>query len=374
MAWRTKRWADAVLQGPRAPEEEVPAPEAEQAPPAEPVPPAEAAPPEQRPPAEAGGPPEHWLRDVRALQRGPPADWVARVRKGAPHLLERMGLRYRLGQIPPEVAAALAAAERTEAEAEAATGEPPPVIPSREVPAPEDLEAGAPRTEPRPFVPMESPRPMSREVAPAPVSRVPRAEPAPERPTGAPVSRAPAPPPSSPAPGEAPARARAPRVEPAPAEAPAREPEAPRVARERAPRVSHAPLPPSVHRAAAMPPRPAPPISRALEPEPPAPEGVTPPTGGAVLAPAPPMAAESLAYRGTHASSREPTFRPQPVLRARTEVLRVDVPVPVPMLAEREAPVWPELPEAQVSESVDGAAMLREWERLRRLDREQRGG
>ena len=140
--------------------------------------------------------------------------------------------------------------------------------------------------------------------------------------------------------------------------------------------VSRAPLPSPVERAAAMPPRPAPPVSRALEVEPPAPEGVAPPTGGAVLAPAPPMEAESLAYRGTQASSREPTFRPQPIIRARTEVLRVDVPVPVPvpMFAEREAPVWPELPEAQVSESVDGAVMLREWERLRRLEREQRGG
>jgi len=34
------------------------------------------------------GPPEHWLRDVQGRRtQGPPADWVARVRKVAPHLV-----------------------------------------------------------------------------------------------------------------------------------------------------------------------------------------------------------------------------------------------------------------------------------------------
>ncbi|MFY2562052.1 hypothetical protein ACN469_30945 [Corallococcus terminator] len=35
------------------------------------------------------GPPEHWLRDIQGRRAGgPPADWVARVRKVAPHLVE----------------------------------------------------------------------------------------------------------------------------------------------------------------------------------------------------------------------------------------------------------------------------------------------
>jgi len=34
---------------------------------------------------------------------------------------------------------------------------------------------------------------------------------------------------------------------------------------------------------------------------------------------------------------------------------------------------WPELPEPPVSESPEGAALLLHWERLLRLDREQRG-
>ncbi|MCP3059716.1 hypothetical protein LXT21_13095 [Myxococcus sp. K38C18041901] len=42
-------------------------------------------------PAVSVGPPEHWLRDAQARRAmGPPADWVARVRKVAPHLVEGM--------------------------------------------------------------------------------------------------------------------------------------------------------------------------------------------------------------------------------------------------------------------------------------------
>lgn len=382
VAWRVKRWAGSVLHGRRAPEEEGAAPEqappAEAAPPSEPVSSQEAAPPSEAPPSPEpfaegapSGPPAHWLRDVGALQRGPPADWVERVRKGAPHLLERMGLRYRLGQIPPELAASLVAVERPERESELPPGEAPSEAPS---PLPEPLEAGARRAEPRPFAPIESPLQARRELAPAPVQRAPRVAPRPERTVGAPVSRALAPPVSEPLPGEAgeaSAPARVPPEAPHP-EAPPREPEAPRVTRPRAPAVERAPLPP-VERAASMQP-PRSPVTRAPEPEPPAPE-VAAPARGAVLAPAPPLEAESLAYRAAQASSREPTFRPQPAGRARTEVLRVDVPVPV--LAPREArvaPVWPELPEAQGAESVDGSAVLREWERMRRLEREQRGG
>jgi hypothetical protein len=34
---------------------------------------------------------------------------------------------------------------------------------------------------------------------------------------------------------------------------------------------------------------------------------------------------------------------------------------------------WPELPESSSSEATDGAVLLLYWERLNRLDREQRG-
>lgn len=45
------------------------------------------------------GPPEHWLRDVQGRRaQGPPADWVARVRKVAPHLVE--GLAEPEAQLP----------------------------------------------------------------------------------------------------------------------------------------------------------------------------------------------------------------------------------------------------------------------------------
>lgn len=373
VAWRAKAWADAVLRAPHAPEEEARAPGPEQPPPAEhAAPPPEAAPPEVSPPselappAEAGpsGPPAHWVRDVGALRRGPPADWLARVRRGAPHLLERMGLRYGPGRFPPEVAAALASLVRP------GEGEVPSEAP---IPMPEPLEAGAARAEPRPFLPVQPPRQVGREAATVAIPPVPGVARAPAPPAGFPVARAPLVPPSTRAPGEAPALvARAPRMEPSP-EAGAPEVETPRAAPSRVPGVARAPMP-SVARAAAV--QPGAPFARAPELEPPpAPEA---PTGGAVLAPAPPMEVESVAYRGTQASTLEPTFPPRAFARPRTEVLRVEVPVPVPVpvpeVAALEAPVWPELPEARETESMDGPAVLREWQRLRRLEREQRGG
>ncbi|NMO19405.1 hypothetical protein HPC49_22405 [Pyxidicoccus fallax] len=44
------------------------------------------------------GPPEHWLRDIQARQKGPPEDWLDRVRQGAPGLLERS---MREAPVPP---------------------------------------------------------------------------------------------------------------------------------------------------------------------------------------------------------------------------------------------------------------------------------
>jgi hypothetical protein len=89
-----------------------------------------------------------------------------------------------------------------------------------------------------------------------------------------------------------------------------------------------------------------------------------------VLAPAPPIEAESPAYRSLQPSALEPTVRaPRAVRGVRREVLELDVRGP----PAREAHPWPELPEPQQVEVMDGEAALREWERLHRLDREQRG-
>ncbi|MBN1206804.1 MAG: hypothetical protein JXB05_18115 [Myxococcaceae bacterium] len=40
---------------------------------------------------------------------------------------------------------------------------------------------------------------------------------------------------------------------------------------------------------------------------------------------------------------------------------------------DRQSLPWPELPEPPSTESAEGAALLLQWERLGRLDREQRG-
>ena len=45
-------------------------------------------PPSPPAPPDTEGAPEHWRRLLEAKRRGPPADWVERVQRGAPHLLE----------------------------------------------------------------------------------------------------------------------------------------------------------------------------------------------------------------------------------------------------------------------------------------------
>jgi hypothetical protein len=45
---------------------------------------------------------------------------------------------------------------------------------------------------------------------------------------------------------------------------------------------------------------------------------------------------------------------------------------PMPAEARRSGP-WPDLPEPPPAESAEAGALLRQWERLGRLDREQRG-
>jgi len=66
--------------------------------------------------------------------------------------------------------------------------------------------------------------------------------------------------------------------------------------------------------------------------------------------------------------------RSWPALAEAAEPKRVTPPGadPEPFEAHRSGP-WPELPEPPPAESPEAVALLRQWERLSRLDREQRG-
>ena len=72
LARRVRGWAENVLSEPSAPQEP------------------SAAPPAGMRSEPTGIPPIHWLRDVQRLRAGPPADWMERVQKGAPHLLRSL--------------------------------------------------------------------------------------------------------------------------------------------------------------------------------------------------------------------------------------------------------------------------------------------
>ncbi len=105
-----KSWAEAVL----ADEAEPPRVEASRPEP-EPVPPRPAEPARAAGPASpvaaphgTPGPPEHWLRDIQARGGGPPSDWVARVRRGAPQWFDNL-VREGLVAPEPEEAASSAA-------------------------------------------------------------------------------------------------------------------------------------------------------------------------------------------------------------------------------------------------------------------------
>jgi hypothetical protein len=66
--------------------------------------------------------------------------------------------------------------------------------------------------------------------------------------------------------------------------------------------------------------------------------------------------------------------RSWPPLAAEAEVKRAPAPrMDSEPLEARGSGPWPELPEAPPSESAEAQAALRQWERLSRLDREQRG-
>ncbi|XXF77104.1 hypothetical protein P2318_29225 [Myxococcaceae bacterium GXIMD 01537] len=373
MAQRVKGWAGSVLHGPAAPEAGGPPPEP--APPAEAAPSAEAAPPGPgAPPAEApeAGPPEHWARDVME-RRGPPADWVARVRKGAPHLLTRLGMPTTPRRGPPEEPMSFTAPRAEVKTAPPVSPRPVPSAPVEAVAAPRP-EVGPPEPEvgaPRAVSFLAPPSGEVRPSAPAPVTGRPAPERAP-RPEGAARTWA--------AP-EVPAKKGEP-VEPATYLAPT----PPKKVAEAAALI--APVP-SVRPGATPTPRDVlqeAPLAEVGAPGAPpgrAPTGVAPPrerveeisaapapeeapvsgvTRASVLAPSLPGPVESPAYRALQASALEPAPRLQP------RAPRVEA-------APRAAHPWPELAEAEpLDDAEGGVALLREWSRQRRLDREQRGG
>ena len=117
---------------------------------------------------EEGGPPEHWQRLVQSTRRGPPADWVERVRRGAPHLLEGLELEESPPVTPERPPVAV----------------PPvpvaPVTPSRSEPVPAMGKGPSPQA--RPHVRLSRPSPPGRE---APGSVRPVRPPEPQTPVSA---------------------------------------------------------------------------------------------------------------------------------------------------------------------------------------------
>ncbi|MCP3166954.1 hypothetical protein [Myxococcus qinghaiensis] len=124
------------------------------------------------------GPPEHWLRDVQGRRpQGPPADWVARVRKVAPHLVE--GLAEQDAQLPVSEAhlsfrTRMLLASATDQDKSTAHRPAPVRDASRPAVLPEpSFHRASPRAPLEPGAPVS----MRREVSgPAPVS-APREEP-----------------------------------------------------------------------------------------------------------------------------------------------------------------------------------------------------
>lgn len=369
VARRVKAWAEAVLSPasessassapePSAGEEEAPRENTvrQDAQPSEPTP----APREAGPVGTPGGPPVHWLRDIQALQMGPPADWVARVRRGAPHLLTRVTR----GSIPPLTRAPFRPGEP---QLESRLSEPR----SRE-PVNTERNQVAPREPPsRPVVPSEPLRPeQSREPAQAEMFE-PRAivrpalvpsEIEPERPGVH----------SGLQPREMPVAAAPRSGEPA--------------------QVAHS-------RPEFIQPPPRAEVTGTAEPRLPETAAPTP-----LRAPAPEEAGswhssspstETEAPREPRVVSypwgTEPVARPSSTLeQGSADDLSPLIPAPWPELPEESEPKpspknsseaaearasgpWPQLPETPLTESPEASALLLQWERLSRLDREQRG-
>jgi len=332
VAQSLKTWAEAVLLEAGEP-----------GPPEAPVPPRAAAPrrevpaaPVPREPAReetADGPPAQWLRDVQALRGGPPADWLKHARRSAGAPVER--------PVVPE----------------------PSPLPVVEAPSEESREVEVERAEPS-LLPAEW-----KESAPRPQPlrgewpRLPRGPAGRERLEEQPVvprSEPPSPPAAAPLEPRAPLVTRPPhsselRGEPPPARSvasaePRVEAAAPALRREEpAPTPVSESVAPSAESLPSLPARRSAPaqLVEALAPLPSRPYAPV----GNVMAP---PASQALASR-----QEEPPSPAWPAL-------------PEPSSVQDHWP-WPVLPEPPSTEAADSALLLLYWERLNRLDREQRG-
>jgi hypothetical protein len=293
---------------------------------------------------DTGGPPEHWKQLLSTQRRGPPADWVERVRRGAPQLLEGLDL----GNERPESPAV----------------PPKPVLQS---PPRMPLRSGG--TPPRPEPEAHLSRPSPLPTAPREEESMPPSE----------MRRAPVPPPTTgPRAGARllrPARERGPEV-PTSATRPQEEQGSPSFPRpeESTPRVT----PPNT-REVAPPTRARGPSLRPLPETPrmertPNPAPVPRPDAGAHgdargLAPKRNTVVAPAARASLMPSEPTPRESPFPREKSRAET---SPPLDRASPSETSHP-WPEPPELPSTEPTDPLAVLRDWERLRRLEREQRG-
>ena len=335
-----------------------------------------------------------WLRDIEARRSVPVSDWVARVNRGVPRAMEEL---VRAGLVPPPApshgSGAADGMPRMPAPPAWAVPDAPRPVTRPRSPVRSEPERAEPDAHPVLPPPLESSSFVRSPPSPAPSSRAqtPRLEPeaarggpfsswsqGPETLPPFPFPAPPARPPAGAEPWSPPAPT--PRVPPLP------EPAAP---------VRRSPwddFPPfaSEERVARTPtlvPSPAPPLPDA---EPPAPEERV------RTLPAPSLQ-RNHPYRLEQDSV--PRFEPREPPRNRAfipadegpwdgahspllwrprlvEAPRPTQPVPSGPHEEPEAGFsspWPELPPAPAPESTETVVELRQWERLRRLEREQRG-
>lgn len=314
-----------------------------------------------------------WLRDIEARRSVPINDWVARVNKGAPRLMQELARAGLVPPAPPRDSVATADVSHGAPASTAAPGEPRPVVQYLSPPGADARGGGTDvRQEPTSFDATGTPR------QPA-ASALWSTEPEPTR-SGPPASW-----------GLGPENFAAFRVPPVRTPV-GTEPRAATIPSVREPPVYEPPssarrspwddLPPfaSEERALRTPTRvPPPPL--------PFEDAVSP--ASAERARVMPAGAWREEASGLRAESREPprhrltylhdeatwdAARAPPPWRPRL----VEAPLPSPPEAQDEptsstASPWPELPPAPVPESTDAVVELRQWERRRRLDREQRG-
>ncbi len=320
VARRVKAWAEAVLAQEVRPSEPAPAPREA----------VRAAPP--------GGLPVQWLRDVQALRMGPPADWMERVRRGAPHLLARV---------------------------ERVPGPTPAPVPSR--PAEPSWEDKLPKSRPRESADTESSRagprtPPKRPAAPSEPLRSAQ----PQAPVHAEVFKlrvieqdSPTTPRVTP---PAPVAHHGPELIQPPPRAEMFGPAEPRQAE------TFAPVPPRT---------PAPAESRSWH--------SSPPPEDSVERRAPPVASSPWGTAPAAKRSAAPELAPgeelSPLVPHPWPVLPEEpgqAPMPSPTVSSeasepRRSGPWPDLPETPFTEAPDASALLLQRERLSRLGREQRG-